>query len=222
MLELALGGDPSKPLSVLCLGAHCDDLEIGCGGTVLSLAAAARPIDVRWVVFASNEQREREARAASAAFLEGFRSSRVNVHAFRESYFPYVAAEIKDAFEAVKSDFQPDLVFTHHGRDKHQDHRLISELSWNTFRNHLVLEYEIPKYDADLGQPNTFVPIEEETLERKIEILIDSFPSQADRGWFDADTFRGLARLRGVECGSSTRFAEAFHCRKAVLGLTVG
>jgi LmbE family N-acetylglucosaminyl deacetylase len=219
MLDLVLGGDSSQPLSVLCLGAHCDDLEIGCGGTILELAALRRPIEVHWEVFASSEAREREARAAAAAFLEGFRASRVEIHAFRESYFPYVAAEVKDAFEGIKSDCRPDLVLTHHGRDKHQDHRLISELTWNTFRNHLILEYEIPKYDADLGQPNAFVPIDEETLERKIEILLECFPSQAGRGWFDADTFRGLARLRGVECGSPTRFAEAFHSRKTVLGL---
>jgi LmbE family N-acetylglucosaminyl deacetylase len=218
MLDLVLGGDSSQPLSVLCLGAHCDDLEIGCGGTILELAALRRPIEVRWEVFASSEAREREARAAAAAFLEGFRASRVEIHAFRESYFPYVAAEVKDAFEGIKSDCRPDLVLTHHGRDKHQDHRLISELTWNTFRNHLILEYEIPKYDGDLGHPNLFVPLTPAVARRKVKHLLDAFPSQAGKPWYTAGTFEALMRLRAVEAGlGKTGMAEAFTARKAIL-----
>ncbi len=220
MLSLHLDDPAREPLRVLALGAHCDDIDIGCGGTILAWTAMPRPVEVDWVVFASNETREREARASAARFLESARARRVEVLSFRESYFPHVAAEIKDHFEALKKRVAPDVVLTHFRHDLHQDHRQISELTWNTWRNHLILEYEIPKYDADLGQPNVFVPLAAEVVERKIAILLESFRSQADRAWFDAETFRALPRLRGVESNSPTRYAEAFHCRKLLVGST--
>jgi LmbE family N-acetylglucosaminyl deacetylase len=220
MLPLHLDDPSGEPLRVLALGAHCDDIEIGCGGTILTWTGMPRPVDVEWVVFASNEVRAREARASAERFLEGAHAHRVEILAFRESYFPYVADRIKDQFEALKARVRPDVVLTHYRNDLHQDHRLLAELCWNTFRNHLILEYEIPKYDADLAQPNVFVALTPEVVERKIEIVVESFASQATKSWFDAETFRALLRLRGVESASPTRYAEAFHCRKVLVGTT--
>jgi LmbE family N-acetylglucosaminyl deacetylase len=205
---------------VLCLGAHSDDIEIGCGGTVLALLGQYDNVAVRWVVFSANEERAREARASAEAFLAGAREKQVVVKNYRDGFFPFVGAEIKDAFEALKPEFTPDLIFTHYRDDRHQDHRLISDLTWNTFRNHLILEYEIPKYDGDLGRPNFFVPLEKATCARKVRHLLDSFKSQAHRPWFDEQTFLALLRIRGMEANSPSRYAEAFYCRKAVLGVT--
>ncbi|HEY4102727.1 MAG TPA: PIG-L family deacetylase [Polyangiaceae bacterium] len=214
MLPIALGGDSSAPLRVLCLGAHSDDIEIGCGGTILRLLQE-RPCSVDWVVFSANAERQAEARASAADFLTSASAQNVRVHAFRESYFPYVAAEIKDSFEAFKRASEPDLVFSHHRHDQHQDHRLIADLTWNTFRNHLILEYEIHKYEGDLGHPNVYVPLSLTIADRKTELLLRHFPSQAGRTWFRADTFNGLMSVRGVECNEVR--AEAFHARKLVL-----
>jgi LmbE family N-acetylglucosaminyl deacetylase len=217
MLPIAPGSSPSAPLAILCLGAHADDIEIGCGGTILRLLAERPGSTIHWVVFASTPEREREARASAAAFTSAAREASVRVEHFRESYFPSVMTEIKDAFEALKREVRPDLVFCHRREDMHQDHRTVAELTWNTFRNHLVLEYEISKYEGDLGHPNLFVPLPRAVAERKVELLLHHFPSQAGRAWWRADTFHGLMSVRAVECNAPEGRAEAFHARKLVL-----
>jgi LmbE family N-acetylglucosaminyl deacetylase len=203
---------------VLCFGAHCDDLEIGCGGTVLKLAASSTPPAFTWVVFASNPIREAEARRSAEAFLHGAASARIIIMKFRDGLLPYEGTAIKEAFEELKDLPAPDLILTHHRHDLHQDHRLIAELTWNTFRDDLILEYEIPKYDGDLGQPNLFVPLEESVCQRKIDTILSSFPSQATKRWFSSEVFRSLLRLRGMECNAPSDHAEAFYCRKLVMG----
>ena len=213
MLGVRLGPGEG-PLKILCLGAHCDDIEIGAGGALLRLLAERPGSSVHWVVFASNDQRAREAKESAAEFLSGAGRCSVVVKSFRESYFPFVAAEIKDDFERLKGEGDPDVVFTHHLADRHQDHRLIAELTWNTFRNHLVAEYEIPKYEGDLGAPNLFFPLPESIARRKIELILRHFPSQAGRAWFRPETFEAVLRLRGVECNAPEGWAEGFHCRK--------
>jgi LmbE family N-acetylglucosaminyl deacetylase len=217
MLPLRIIPPEAAPLTFLCLGAHCDDIEIGCGGSVMRLAAEHPESIFHWVVFSSNAERENEARESAAAFLEKAGERHVEVNEFRESFFPYVGAEIKDRFEKLKSRVDPDLVLTHTREDLHQDHRLISELTWNTFRNHLILEYEIPKYDGDLGAPNSFVPLPRELARRKVDLLLEHFKSQANRDWFSADTFWAMLRIRGIECNASEGFAEAFYARKLTL-----
>jgi LmbE family N-acetylglucosaminyl deacetylase len=216
MLPLVPGSSPAAPLRVLCLGAHSDDIEIGCGGTMLRLLKERPGSSVEWVVFSATPERAAEARASAADFLAQAGTSNVTVKAFRESYFPYVAAEIKEFFETLKTS-APDLIFSHHRHDLHQDHRLIAELAWNTFRNHLIFEYEIAKYEGDLGTPNVFVPLSRATAERKVELLLGHFETQSGRGWFRADTFHGLMSVRGVECNAADGRAEAFHARKVIL-----
>jgi len=208
-----------KLAKVLVLGAHSDDIEIGLGGTLLRLARTRPDLHVDWVVLAAAGARREEATASAAHFLEGFKSSSVQLHQFRDSYFPYDGAQIKDCFEALKKTGDPGLIFTHRYEDAHQDHRIVAEFTRNTFRDHLVLEYEVPKYDGDMGQPNVYVPLTTDELEAKVQALLRFFGSQRARSWFDADTFRGLARLRGVECNAPSGFAEAFYSRKAVLEL---
>jgi LmbE family N-acetylglucosaminyl deacetylase len=205
-----------RPLRVLCLGAHADDLEIGAGGTVRRLAREHPGAVFRWVVLAAAGERAEEARKSASWFLAGAGAAEVEVHGFRESYFPWVGAEIKDAFERLKP-FQPDLVLSHAREDAHQDHRSVAELAWNTFRDHLILEYEIPKYDGDLGRPGLYVPLSRAEAEAKVQGLMEHFGSQRSRPWFTPDTFYGLMRLRGVECNAPEGFAEAFHARKIVL-----
>ena len=219
MLPFGLPSDPAVPLKVLLLGAHCDDIEIGCGGTVLQLLAARPNVEVTWVVFASNGVREDEARRSASRFLgPAERPGSVIVQKFRDGYFPYHGAEIKECFEDLKKDVEPDLIFTHYRDDRHQDHRTVSDLTWNTWRRHLILEYEIPKYDGDLGAPNVFVPLPKAVCERKARIICDEFQSEANKGWLSEDTFLSLARLRGIECAAPERYAEAFYGRKVVLG----
>jgi LmbE family N-acetylglucosaminyl deacetylase len=219
MIGLHPGRPPSNGLSVLCLGAHSDDLEIGCGGTVLDLLQHRDDVSVQWLVFSGSVERAREARCSAQHLLSGARNSTVDVHAFRDGFFPFIAAEIKDVFEQIKATTSPDLIFTHHGADRHQDHRLISELTWNTFRDHLILEYEIPKYDGGLTTPNLYVPLSEQARERKNGLLMEWFATQRDKRWFSRETFDGLMRLRGIECASPTGYAEGFHLRKATLDL---
>lgn len=216
MLKLRLDTPAGAPPRILLLGAHCDDIEIGAGGTAMRLVAENPGAAFRWVVFSSNPTRKAEAEACAAKFLAGAKDPQVIVHSFRDGFLPYSGAEVKDAFEALK-DFKPDLILTHYRQDLHQDHRLVNELTWNTWRNHLILEYEIPKYDGDMGIPNFFVPIEAAAVDRKIAAILEGYPTQAGRQWFMDDTFRSLLRLRGMECNSPSRYAEAFHCRKAVL-----
>ena len=214
MQPLAL---PNRPLKVLCIGAHSDDIEIGCGGTVLRLLAERSGSTVDWVVLSSNPVRETEARGSAAAFLADAASSKVWVQSFQESHFPAHWAAIKQFFETVRRATEPDLIFCHHPRDRHQDHRVVAELAWNTFRNHLIWEYEIPKYEGDLGQPNLFVPLSAAQAQRKVELLLKHFATQALRGWFRADTFHGLMSIRGVECAAPEGRAEAFHAPKLVI-----
>ena len=217
MLPVLLGTKAGSPLSILCLGAHSDDIEIGCGGTLLRLLAERPGCSVHWVVFSATPDREREARASAAAFLASAAKSTVIVKDFRESYFPYLGEAIKDFFEQLKKMTSPDLVFCHHRHDMHQDHRTIAELTWNTFRNHLVVEYEIAKYEGDLGSPNLYVPLSKAVATRKVQLLLEHFGSQASRSWFRAETFDGLMSVRGVECNSPDGRAEAFHARKLIL-----
>jgi LmbE family N-acetylglucosaminyl deacetylase len=204
----------SGPTRVLALGAHCDDIEIGCGGTILRLAAELPDLEVRWVVFASTPERADEARASAAAFLEGLGRRTVQVHDFRDGYLPYEGARVKDAFEALKAEYVPDLVFTHYRDDRHQDHRLVSDLTWNTWRNHLVLEYEVPKYDGDFGSPAAFAPLTAALVERKIDLILTHFPTQTSRHWLTRDLLRSVARIRGMECVAPEGLAEAFYVRK--------
>jgi LmbE family N-acetylglucosaminyl deacetylase len=205
--------------NVVCLGAHCDDIEIGCGGTILRLAKENPDLHVRWVVFGgADERRAAEAERSAGRFLEGVRSKEVQVAPFLDAYMPFMGAEVKDYFESLKkSGPAPDVVFTHYREDRHQDHRLLSDLAWNTWRDHLVLEYEIIKYDGDLGRPNLYSPLGEELCRRKVELIMAGFPSQAGRQWFTEDTFWAMLRMRGVECNSPSRFAEAFYARKLLL-----
>jgi LmbE family N-acetylglucosaminyl deacetylase len=204
------------PRRVLALGAHCDDIEIGCGGTLLRLAGERSDLEVRWLVFSSTPDRAKEARTSAAAFLHGVAKAEVMVYQHRDGYLPHAGAAVKDEFEALKREYSPDLIFTHYRHDLHQDHRLVSELTWNTWRNQLILEYEIPKYDGDLGAPNFFAPLPVATLEKKIALVLEHFPTQAGKPWFTADLFRALARIRGMECVAPEGIAEAFYCRKAV------
>ena len=205
---------------VLCIGAHSDDIEIGCGGTVLHLIEASRKIEFYWLVLSSSPERAIEARRSARAFLGKAARKTVVVKSFRDGFLPYAGAAVKESFEELKTLFAPDVIFTHCRHDLHQDHRLVCELTWNTFRNHLILEYEIPKYDADLRSPNFFIPLSETIARKKIRGLIRYFGSQRNRHWFDAELFQGLMRIRGAEAGGSTRFAEGFHCRKMLLGGT--
>lgn len=217
MMRLRLDVPSGAPARLLLLGAHCDDIEIGCGGTIQRLLQTHPDSEVHWTVFTSTPEREREARAGAAALLRSAGRSEVTVHAFRDTRLPSQRDEVKDAFEKLKLEVSPDVIFTHTGADAHQDHRLVSELTWNTFRDHLVLEYEIPKYDGDLGRPNVFVPLTAAHVDHKVETIVGCFPSQRSHAWFDAETFRGLMRVRGVECNAPDRYAEAFHCRKLLL-----
>jgi LmbE family N-acetylglucosaminyl deacetylase len=217
MQAITLGGSTTAPLRILCLGAHSDDIEIGCGGSLIRLLAERPGSRVDWVVFSAPAEREAEARASATDFASGAAQLSLYVKKFRESYFPYVAAEIKDFFEEIKQTTHPDLVFCHHRHDFHQDHRVVAELSWNTFRNHVILEFEIAKYEGDLGTPNVFVPLSRAVADRKVELLLHHFKSQSRRSWFGPDTFNGLMSIRGVECNAPEARAEAFHARKLVL-----
>src|SRR5262245_56852366 len=197
MLSLQLPSTACSALNVLCLGAHSDDIEIGCGGTILTLLKCCDSVSVHWVVFSSNEQRAREAQISATAFLSGAANNEIVIKKYRDGFLPFCGANIKDEFEALKKECRPNLIFTHFRDDRHQDHRLISDLTWNTFRDHLVLEYEIPKYDGDFGQPNLFVPLDQSVFQEKIELLLNSFPSQRNKQWFDEETFLAILRLRG-------------------------
>jgi LmbE family N-acetylglucosaminyl deacetylase len=204
----------TRPIErVLAIGGHGDDIEIGCGGTLLALTRSSK-LSITWVVLSAPGDRANEARASAQQFARGAESLDVRIHEFRDGFLPYVGGEVKDVFEGLK-DVEPDLVFTHTRDDLHQDHRLACELTWNTFRDHLILEYEIPKYDGDLGTPNTFVPLEEACVEEKLRLIHEHFGSQHAKHWFDDELFRGLMRVRGME--SATRYAEAFTCRKLTL-----
>lgn len=217
MLTLDLTKRGKTDIKILCLGSHSDDIEIGCGGTVLKLIERHRNLEFYWVVFSSDEQRKKEALRSASLFLKHAKRKRVEVWNFRNSFFPYEGAQIKEYFEHLKEKLLPDLIFTHYRNDLHQDHRLISELTWNTYRNHLILEYEIPKYDGDLGSPNLFVHLDDAVCRKKIGVLLKIFHTQKDKQWFTKETFLATLRLRGVESNAPGKHAEGFYCRKLVI-----
>jgi len=213
---LSFARDVASPLNVLCLGAHSDDIEIGCGGTVLRLLQKYPDCLFHWVVFSAAGIRGAEARRSAELFTRTNIVREPILKSYKDGFMPFVGAEVKATLEELKP-LAPDLIFTHYRKDAHQDHRLISELTAQTFRNHLILEYEIPKYDGDMGQPNIFVPLEREMCERKIGYLMETFRSQQDKRWFREDTFLSLMRLRGVECNAPSGYAEAFYGHKLIL-----
>ncbi len=210
--------DPRRVRRLLCLGAHSDDIEIGAGGTVMRLIAANPDIEVRWVVVGAGDSvRAQEARRSAALFTAGARAGEGSTLGFLGSFLPRQGGQGKEGLESLEASFSPDLILTHHDDDRHQDHRLVSELTWNTWRDHPVLEYEIMKWDGDLGRPNVYVPLDESLCKAKVRHLLDVYETQRSRHWFSEDTFLALMRLRGIECNSPSRYAEAFHGRKIVL-----
>lgn len=216
MINLKFAQRDSQSLVVLCLGAHSDDIEIGCGGTILRLRQEYPTAVIHWAVFTAKEVRENEARRASELFAGSQLTSCV-FKSFADGFLPYAGGEVKQVFEKELKALSPDVIFTHNQSDAHQDHRLLSELTWNTFRNHFILEYEIPKVDGDLGRPSVFVPLEPEIYEKKLHYLVNAFPSQQNKPWFQRETFLSLMRIRGMECNAPSGYAEAFYCRKVVL-----
>lgn len=217
MLEIVLNKGREEALKVLFLGAHSDDIEIGCGGTIIRLTEKYTNLDITWIVFGACSTRANEAQSSAEAFLGKVKNKLIVVKGFRDGFFPYIGADIKDYFEQLKGELSPDLIFTHYRHDLHQDHRLINELTCNTFRDHLILEYEIPKYDGDFGSPNVFVHLDETVSKTKIDTILDHFETQRDRRWFTAETFLATLRLRGIESNSPGKYAEAFYVRKLVL-----
>jgi LmbE family N-acetylglucosaminyl deacetylase len=218
MIKLTLPIQKGQAFKVLCLGAHCDDIAIGCGGTMLALIQQIPAVEVVWVALTSTEKRRPEEHQAAERFI-GHRSSRqIIIKNWRDGYLPDVWGEVKEFFEELKLKVDPDLILTHYREDRHQDHRVVSDLTWNTFRHHLILEYEIPKYDGDMGSPNVFMPLDEKCCAEKARMIVECFPSQSGRDWFTQDIFLSLARLRGMEAASANRYAEAFYCRKLLIG----
>ena len=217
MIPLHLDRGGTEGLQLLCLGAHADDIEIGCGGTLLRLAAQYPGCVVHWVVFSALGVREAEARCAAALFVDPTALRGPLLQTFPDGCMPFVGGEVKAVFAALQHTVSPDLIFTHNRKDAHQDHRLIADLTWQTFRDHWILEYEIPKYDGDLGQPSVFVPLPPEVYQKKVRYLMEVFPSQHSKRWFAEETFLSLMRLRGMECNAPSGYAEAFYCRKLVL-----
>ena len=204
--------------TILCFGAHSDDIEIGCGGALLEVMDQNPAVDIHWVVMSGEGRRAEEARTSAEQFLNrGSGRHDIRLRTYRDSYFPTQWEAIKDDFHRLSRELQPDVVFTHRRNDAHQDHRVVSELTWCTFRNHLVLEYEIAKYEGDLGQPNIYLPISRQNARTKCDLLLECFDSQRDKPWFDAETFNAMLRLRGLESNSFSGYAEAFHCRKMCL-----
>jgi len=216
MIPLTLVPNGGK-LSILCIGAHSDDIEIGAGGTLLSLMDAGLRLEIMWCVASASGTRSEEARASALDFLAGSSGYAIELGEFPDSYFPSQGRPIKEWLGRIGTRVRPDLILTHRRDDAHQDHRTINEITWNLFRDHMILEYEIPKWDGDLGQPNTYVPLSENILAKKIHLLMRHFASQRSKDWFDPETFRGLARLRGMECRAGAGYAEAFTARKLCL-----
>jgi len=202
---------------VLCLGAHSDDIEIGCGGTVLQMLEQSKSLEFYWLVLCANPERTMEAKRSASAFLVRARKKTIVVKPFRDGFLPYLGSPVKQCFEELKKVFTPDIIFTHCRHDLHQDHRLVCELTWNTFRDHFILEYEVPKYDADLRSPNFFVSLSKAQARKKVDNLMRYFATQRDKRWFCEELFYGLMRLRSTEAASPTHYSEAFYCRKLLL-----
>ncbi|MCK4564630.1 MAG: PIG-L family deacetylase [Verrucomicrobia bacterium] len=219
MLNLLPKPDGERPLRVLCLGAHSDDIEMGCGASLLQFVASGRPLDVRWVVFSGKHSRAQEAGKSARFWLDAIQSKTIDLRDYRDGFFPDEWSAIKETFEDIKATFEPDIVFTHFRDDLHQDHRIINQLTWNTFRNHFILEYEIPKYDGDMGSPNFFIPLPETAAKAKVSALMEYFGSQANKHWFCEELFLGLMRIRGMESCSPSGYAEGFYARKTCMGL---
>jgi LmbE family N-acetylglucosaminyl deacetylase len=217
MLRLKPDGAADEPLQILCLGCHSDDIEIGCGGAVLKLAAERPHAVFHWVVFSSDGVRASEARCAAREFVDPTRMKQIILKEFRDGFMPFAGADIKGVFEEIKKGVSPHIIFTHNRHDAHQDHRLVAELTWNTFRDHMILEYEIPKYDGDLGRPSVFMPLTKDLCERKVDLIVETFKSQSDKRWFERETFMSLMRLRGMECNAPSGYAEAFYGRKLLM-----
>jgi LmbE family N-acetylglucosaminyl deacetylase len=217
MMHLNFQPRAGAKLEILCLGSHADDIEIGCGGTILRLAEQYPGCVFHWAVFSAIGVREEEARRAASLFVGPSALRGPLLKTFPDGFMPFVGAELKTIFEELKKTVSPDLIFTHYRKDAHQDHRQVAELTWNTFRDHLILEYEIPKYDGDVGQPNTFIPLEPEIYQKKVRYIMDAFRSQHTKRWFQQETFLSVMRLRGMECNAPSGYAEAFHCRKIVV-----
>jgi len=206
-----------RRLNILCIGAHADDMEIGCGGTILKLLQTHPGSRVVWVVLTARGDRKKEAVKSAGSFLRGAGVAHIVTKSFRESYLPYQGKEVKEYFDTLPHVIDPDLIFTHYRHDLHQDHRILCELTWNTYRRHQILEYEIPKYDGDLGQPNLYVPLTDEVSREKVRLLMEGFATQRSKRWFTEDTFYSLLRIRGIESPAATRYAEAFYARRVVL-----
>lgn len=217
MIPLEVTALCARPCTILCLGAHCDDIEIGCGGTLLKWLEQSDRVTCRWVVFSGPDGRAEECRTSAAKFLQRAHGSQVDVLSFRDGFMPFEGARVKQEFERLKAQITPDVIFTHTGDDRHQDHRLIWDLTWNTFRDHLILEYEVPKYDGDLGRPNAYSPLEARYGREKVRLLMACYASQRGRTWFSEETFWSMLRLRGIECACESGYAEAFYARKVVL-----
>lgn len=216
MLKLNFA-DKDRPLKILYLGAHSDDIEIGCGGTILRLLSTYDEVEVYWVVFGSSGQRDNEAVDSATKFLARAKKKEIFIKNFKDGFFPYLGGEIKSFFEELKKQVSPDVIFTHYRHDLHQDHRVVSELTWNTYRHHLILEYEIMKYDGDIGNPNFFVHLDENTIRMKVALILECFKSQVNHHWFTEDAFLAMLRLRGIESNASENYAEGFYCRKAII-----
>ena len=219
MLDLSLNLPTSRQPLVLCIGAHCDDVEVGCAGTLLSLAKSRKDTRFVWAVFSGEQSRQIETRKSAQSLFPDNTQVELRLHDFPDGRLPYIGVPVKDAMEKLRAEVEPDLVLSHWSRDHHQDHRFLSELTWNTFRNHLILEYEIPKYDGDLGRPNLFVNLEPDIREQKIAHILRSYPSQSNREWFNRETFDAILRLRGIECRAESGYAEAFFSRKLPIQL---
>lgn len=217
MLGVSFDLPEGRPPRILCLGAHCDDIEIGCGGTLLKLIDTFPGATFHWVVFSSGKDRAKEALACAQAILEPIHEKKIVIRDFKDGFFPYIGVEIKDYFEEIKEQIAPDIIFTHHGQDLHQDHRVISELTRNTFRDHLILEYEIPKYDGDLGAPNLFVHLDSSICRRKTKYILSYFKTQENKHWFTEETFLSILTIRGIESRAPSHYAEGFYCRKIVI-----
>jgi LmbE family N-acetylglucosaminyl deacetylase len=217
MLRIKFQENRTHKYNLLFLGAHCDDIEIGCGGTILKIIDILKNVSVKWVVFSSDLYRKKEAFSSAGEFLKNVMEKEVRIEEFRNGFFPFHGEEIKEYFEKLKEGYSPDVIFTHYQVDLHQDHRLINELTWNTFRNHLILEYEIPKYDGDMGKPNFFVHLDAPTCSEKIRNIMKYFKTQSDKHWFSEDTFGAIMRLRGMESNAPSKYAEGYYCRKIVL-----